>query len=133
MFSAVEHLILGHEEHYLSSEEHNAVDRTEWRKLLRSFSNAKTLWIDEGLVEVLSRCLELEDGEPPLDLLPELQELTYSGTGDTGGAFTSFIDARQNVDRPITLVRHSPSASPEPSSSVSITDANNKPGSNLDS
>jgi hypothetical protein len=79
MFSSVEHLTLGHEEHRLSSEEHNEVDRTKWRKLLRSFSSVKTLWIAEGLVGELSCCLELEDGELPLELLPELQELTYSG------------------------------------------------------
>jgi hypothetical protein len=125
MLSAVEHLILGHEEHNQSSEEHNEVERTEWRELLRSFSNVKTLSIDKGLVEEVSRCLELEDGELPLDLLPELQELTYSGSGDTG-AFTSFVDARQNAGRPITVVGPSPSPGPIPSSSASITPANNE-------
>ena len=108
-FSAVEHLTFVHTVHSRSSEEHNEVDRTEWRKLLRPFRNVKTLWIDEGLVEQLSRCLELEDGELPLELLPELQELTYSGSGNTGDSFTSFIETRQNADRGITLVRHSPS------------------------
>jgi len=67
--------------------------------------------VEDGLVEELSRCLRLEDGELPLELLPELQELTYFGSGDTGDAFTSFIDARQNAGRPVTLVRHSPSPS----------------------
>ena len=67
----------------------------------------KTLRIDNGLVEQLSRCLELEDGELPLELLPELQELTYSGSGNTGDAFTSFINARQNAGRPVTLVLES--------------------------
>jgi hypothetical protein len=62
-----------------SSEEHNEVDRTEWRKLLRPFSNVKTLRIEKGLVKDLSRCLELEDGEFPLELLPELQELSIMG------------------------------------------------------
>ena len=40
IFSAVENLILEHEVHGQSSEEHNEVDRTEWRRrnLLRSFS-----------------------------------------------------------------------------------------------
>jgi hypothetical protein len=43
--------------------------------------NVKTLHIDDGLVEELSRRLELEllyDREFHLDLLPELQGLTYS-------------------------------------------------------
>jgi hypothetical protein len=39
MFSAVEHLTLSSDAHSQSSEEHNEVERTEWRKLLRSFSN----------------------------------------------------------------------------------------------
>ena len=110
LFSVVEHrLAFKHEEHSRSSEEHNEVDRSEWRKLLRPFRNVKTLWISNGLVEQLSRCLGLEDGELPLELLPELQELTYSGSGNTSDAFTSFIDAHRNADRAITVVRHNPS------------------------
>jgi hypothetical protein len=105
ILSAVEHLTLAHEVHGRSSEEHNEVDRAEWRKLLRSFSNVKTLRIEDGLVRELSRCLPLEDGEHPLELLPELQELTYSGSGDANDAFISFIDARQNAGRPVTLVK----------------------------
>ena len=105
VFSAVEHLTLEHDVHSQSSEEHNEVDRTEWRKLLRPFTSVNTLWIEDGLVDELSRCLEFKDGELPLELLPELQELGYSGSGDTGGAFTSFIDARQNASQPVTLVR----------------------------
>ena len=105
IFSAVEHLSLSHRVHSQSSEEHNEVDRTEWHKLLRSFSNVKTLQIDDGLVGELSRSLRLEDGEHPLELLPELQELTYSGSGNTNDAFTSLVNARQNAGRPITLIK----------------------------
>ena len=105
LFSAVEHLTLEHEVHSQSSEEHNEADRTEWRRLLGSFRNVKTLHIAEGLVEELSRCLGLGNGEVPLEVFPELQELTYPGSGNTGDAFTSFIDARQNAGRPVTLVR----------------------------
>ena len=104
MFSSVEYLVLHHRAHNQSSEEHNEVDRTEWRNLLRPFSNVKTLRVGEGLFKDLSRCLELEDGEFPLELLPELQELRYYGSSDTGGAFTSFIDTRRNAGRPVTLV-----------------------------
>jgi hypothetical protein len=105
LFSAVEHLTLEHEVHTRSSEEHNEADRTEWRQLLGSFRNVKTLRIAEGLVEEVSRCLELDDGEFPLELLHELQELTYIGSGNTGDVFTSFIGARQDAGRPLTLVR----------------------------
>ena len=105
IFSAVEHLTLTHKFHTWSSEEHNEVDRTEWRKLLRSFSNVKTLRIDDGLVGELSRCLLLEDGEYPLELLPDLQELTFLGSGNNNDTFTSFIDARQNAGRPVTMIK----------------------------
>jgi hypothetical protein len=106
MFSAVEHLTLEHEVHDWSSEEHSEVDRIEWRYFLSSFSNVKTLHIDDGqhgLVEELSRCLQSDDGELSFELLPELQELKYSGSYDTYGTFTSFIDIRQNIGRPVTL------------------------------
>ena len=102
IFTTVEHLTLEHYVHSRSSEEHNEVDRIEWRKLLGSFSNVKTLRVHRGLVGELSRCLRLDDGEHPLKLLPELQELTYSGTNY---AFTAFIDARQKAGRPVTLIK----------------------------
>ena len=115
-FSAVEHLALQHEVHSLSSEEYNEVDRIEWRSLLSSFSNVKTLRVNDGIVEELSRCLGSgDDGGLPLELLPELQELhTYSGSADAAGgdAFTPFINARQNAGRPVTLVPHDPSEPP---------------------
>ena len=104
MLSAVEHLGLGHREHNKSSEEHNEADPTEWRKLLRSFKNVKALRIGEGLVEELSHCLELDDGELSLELLPELQELSFPLDDNNSDAFTSFIYARQNAGRPVTLV-----------------------------
>jgi hypothetical protein len=105
IFYAVEHLTLAHQVHGRSSEEHNEVERAEWRKLLASFSNVKTLRIEDGLVRELSRCLPLEDGEHSLEVLPELQELTYSGSGNANDAFTSFIDARQNAGHPVTLIK----------------------------
>ena len=105
IFSAVVRLVLQHRVHNGSSEEHNEVDRTEWRKLLRPFRNVKTLCIRNVVVKDLSRWLESEDGEPPLELLPDLQEIEYYGRGDTGNAFASFIDARRNAGRPVTVVR----------------------------
>ena len=105
IFSTVEDLTLVHKVHSWSSEEHNKVDRTEWRKLLTSFSNVKTLRIEDGLVGELARCLPSGDGEHPLELLPELQELTYTWSGNANDEFTSFIDARQNAGRPVTLIK----------------------------
>ena len=112
MFSAVEHLTLNHKSPGRSPGLHIEADRTDWRKLLGTFRNVKTLRVDNGLVEELSRCLQLDNGELPLELLPELHELTYSGSDDTGDAFTSFIDARLNAGRPITLVHRN--SSPDP-------------------
>ena len=138
LFSAVEHLTLQHDVHSQSSEEHNEADRTEWRRLLGSFRNAKTLRINEGLVEELSRCLKLDSGELPSELLPELHELTYYGSGDTSDAFASFVDARQDVGHPLTLVRRSPSPESDRSSSVSSLERPSTPsasdgkGSDLD-
>jgi hypothetical protein len=105
IFSTVEDLTLSYKVHSRSSEEHNEVDRTEWHKLLSSFSNVKTLRVHRGLVGELSRCLRLDDGEHTLELLPELQKLTYSGSGNANNAFTSFVDARQNAGRPVTLIK----------------------------
>jgi hypothetical protein len=114
VFSAVDRLILVYEEDGRSSEEdlEVEVDRTEWHKLLRPFSNVKYLRINHGLVEEFSRYLRLDDGELPPELLPELRDLTYSGSSNAGDAFTSFIDARRNAGHPVSLVRCSSSPSP---------------------
>jgi hypothetical protein len=105
ILSVVEQLSLVHRVRSWSSEEHSEVERTEWRKLLRSFTNVKTLRVHHGLVKELSRCLQLDDGEHPLELLPELQSLAYSGSGNANDAFTSFIDARKNAGLPVTLIK----------------------------
>lgn len=63
IFLAVEHPTLEQKECSQLPEDHNKVDRTKWRKLLRPFRNVKTLRIEDGLIEGLSRCLELDGGE----------------------------------------------------------------------
>jgi hypothetical protein len=106
IFAAVEDLTLAHVVHSQSSQERDEVDRAEWLKLLKSFRNVKTLLIEDALVEKLSRCLRSEDGED-LELLPELRELTYSRLNkdeDDDDEFTSFIHARENTGRPVTLI-----------------------------
>jgi hypothetical protein len=104
MFSAVEHLTLEYEARSQSFEEHNEVNPIEWRRILRSFSNVKTLRVEYGLDEEIAHCLRLDDGELPLDLLPELHELIYSRSSHSDNEFASFITSRQNAGRPITLV-----------------------------
>jgi hypothetical protein len=131
IFSEVEHLTLEHKECSWHSEEHNEVDCTKWHKLLDSFRNAKTLHISDGLVEELSCCLQLDDEELPLEVLPELKELTYSGNSNTGDGFTSFIDACQNAGRPVTLV-HSSNQRPLESSFEASTITSSEAGDNVD-
>jgi hypothetical protein len=123
VFSAMEHLILDHKEDSRSSEEdlEVEVDRTEWHKLLRPFSNVKYLRVNHGLVEEFSRYLRLDDGELPPEFLPELQELTYFGSSNDGDAFTSFIDARQSAGHLVSLVRRSLSPPPPPPSAPAST------------
>jgi len=100
-FSAVEHLTLSAMSPVLL-EGQNEVDETQWRKLLKSFGNVKSLLVGGELVEEVSRCLRSEDGELPLELLPELRELSYAGKG---GAFAGFVNARQVAGHPVHLVR----------------------------
>ena len=108
VLSVVEGLVLGYEEHDLSSEQHNEVNHTQWCDLLRPFSGVKVLHVAGGLIRKLSHSLRLGDGQPPLELLPQLQELIYYKENDPGDAFTSFIDARQNAGRSVALIRNPP-------------------------
>jgi hypothetical protein len=49
--------------------------------------------------------LRVDDGgQHPVELLPRLQELAYSQAGNVRDVFVSFIDARQNMGRPVTLI-----------------------------
>ena len=70
----------------------------------KTLSVAKTRFVDDGLINELSRSLQLGDGELPLEVLPELQELRYFASGDTGDIFTTFIDVYQNAGRPVAPV-----------------------------
>ncbi|KAH9981810.1 hypothetical protein BJV74DRAFT_887316 [Russula compacta] len=103
VFSAVERLTIEYKRHSISSEWNNEADRTQWRELFRSFSNVKTLRVDDGIVTQLSDSLRSDDGESPMDVLPELKELSYPASG--GDPFTAFIDARQKAGHPVTLDR----------------------------
>ncbi|KAH9953956.1 hypothetical protein BC827DRAFT_1245653 [Russula dissimulans] len=105
VFSAVEHLTLEYGRYLTSSEWHNEADGAQWRELLRSFSSVKTLRVDKELVGQLSRSLQSDDGESPLELLPELKELSYLAPRDIGDVFGAFIDARLNAGSPVALVR----------------------------
>ena len=101
--SAVEDLTLEYGRHSISLEWNNEAHRTQWRELLRSFGNVKTLRVDNYLAMQVSHSLRL-DGEPPLEVLPELKELIFSAGIYSSGAVTAFIDARQIAGHPVDLV-----------------------------
>jgi hypothetical protein len=103
LLSAVERLTLSHEEHSQLSEWHNEVDHTQWRQLLRPFSNLNTFCVQNELVERIADSLQTNSGEPPLELLPTLKELGYTGGDDARDAFTPFMDERQVAGHPVNL------------------------------
>ena len=101
VFSAVEHLDLRYSRHNISSEWNNQADLLHWREVLGSFGKVKTLRVEYGLVEQVSRAIQPE-GDSPTELFPELQELSYSRRV-VSRAFALFIDARQKAGRPLTV------------------------------
>jgi hypothetical protein len=103
ILSGVEKLTLIYGEHYRSSEWHNEVDRTQWHQLLRPFSNLKTLYVENGLVGKLARSLHTDDGDPPPELLPNLEKVGYSGGQVAQKALTPFIDERRVTGHPVKL------------------------------
>ena len=107
VLSSVEQFTLSYVEHSQSIEWHNNIDRTQWRGVLRSFGNLKTLHIQNTLAGRLSRSLQIDDGESPVELLPNLTELGYYGD-DARDAFTPFIDGRQVAGHPVNLTKVNP-------------------------
>jgi hypothetical protein len=103
LFSAVEDLTLDYKVQNLSSDWRNQADRRRWRELLGSFRNVKTLRVHHGLVEELSRSLRL-DGEPPLEILPDLKELVCPMESIDNGEFTTFIHEREVAGQPVNLI-----------------------------
>jgi hypothetical protein len=88
-----------------SSQWQDEVDRSRWRGLFRSFSNVKNLHVETDVGDYgIGHSLRTEYGEQPLELLPNLEEVSYSGSDDEN-AFTPFINEREVVGRPVRLTR----------------------------
>jgi hypothetical protein len=105
VFSAVEHFTLRYDRGFISPGQNEEADRAQWRELLGSFGNVKTLHVEDyELVLELSHALRPCEGESPTKLLPELQELSYPADGFSCKPFTHFIDARQKAGRPVTMI-----------------------------
>jgi hypothetical protein len=90
---------------------HDEVNRTQWRGIFRSFSNVRKLHVETKLVmgdacQGLGHSLCTEDGEQPLELLPNLEEVICSGKDDEY-AFTPFINEREAVGRSVRLTLQS--------------------------
>jgi hypothetical protein len=81
--------------------QNGAIDDTTWHELLRSFVEVKELRIDNGLLEELSRALQMDEvlGVDP-GFLPNLQTIT-----GRENPFSLFIDTRQVVGRPVQFLR----------------------------
>ena len=104
LFSAADGLIL--QSHLWSGPGwHDGAGRMLWRDLLRPFINVKTLRVSSRLVTWLSDALQIDDEGSPIELLPELAELSYSSRPSLDNAFVSFIETRRNAGRPVTLLR----------------------------
>jgi len=103
-FSTVEHLTIEHGGIFRSSEPPNEDDLIQWRELLGSFDNMKTLSMSGGLVGEFAFTLK-SDGGLPLELEPELKDLLCPVGQDASHsrAISSFIDTHQNPWRSRTL------------------------------
>ena len=104
-FTEAESLILEHETSFRWHTE--SPGRALWRELLRPFHNVKVLHVTSNLTEELSRSLRPDYGESPIELLPELEFLSYSASSydaATDESFQPFIHVRQNVGFPVILV-----------------------------
>ena len=101
--SEVERLTLSYVRQNMSLEWNIQADPTHWRKFLGSFDKVKTLHVDRGFVEQVSRALQLGEEESPMELLPELQELSHFESGAFPNAFTRFVDARRKAGHLITV------------------------------
>ena len=78
------------------------IDSARWHDLLRSFTiGVKTLRIDDALTEELARALQVNEVGLDPGLLPNLQSITAKDN-----MFTSLIDTRQVMGRPVQFVRY---------------------------
>ena len=90
-------LFYHHLEKEISRELRNGgIDSATWHDLLRSFIGMTELGIDDMLLEELSRALQVDEVGSDPGFLPNLQYIQGNNN-----LFTSFIDTRQVVGRPV--------------------------------
>jgi hypothetical protein len=105
VFSVVEQVAFSYQDPFNLQEWRagNRVTRSQWHGLLRPFVNAKTILVQGDLNRTFFRFLPSDDGEPPLDLLPSLEEVGYSGGGYYPDGITRFLNERKIAGHPVRL------------------------------
>ena len=78
--------------------ENGAIDGTTWHELLGSSIGVKELYINKRLLEELSRALQVDEVGSNPGFLPNLRSISARRN-----LFTSFIDDRQVVGRPVAF------------------------------
>jgi hypothetical protein len=76
--------------------QNGAVDAATWHGFLRSFIGLKALRVDDGVVEELSRVLQVDGVGSDPGFLPNLRHIIASRN-----PFTSFIHTRRTVGHPV--------------------------------
>ena len=104
VFSTVDHLTLEFLRYPILNAAANTINRVQWRELLRSFGSVKTLYVDDDFLGQISDSLCVRSGESPMDPLPQLKELEYYPGGAKKKDFKSFINARKDINDPISVV-----------------------------
>ena len=103
LFSTVVDLTLDYRSQKLSLDRHNQTDRTQWRELLRSFRNVRTLRVHDGLVGEVSRCLA-SDEEQASEIFPKLETLVCSMGSRDEKTFAQFVRDREVAGLPIDVI-----------------------------
>ncbi|KAH9971565.1 hypothetical protein BGW80DRAFT_445352 [Lactifluus volemus] len=101
VLSLIEKVAFSYDEHH-QSEWLDNVDQRQWRELLRPFTNVKTIHMKDGLISKIFPSLACDDGDP---LLPNAEEVGYSGGIDARDALTTFFNERQVSGHPVSLQR----------------------------
>ena len=95
--SCVEILSLYHANDVIPTEMRNgAIDSVTWHDFFRMFIGVKILNIDDALLEELSHALQVDEVGSDPGFLPNVQSIRARHN-----LFTSFIDTRQVVGRPV--------------------------------
>ena len=135
VFSEVMHLSVGicDKNHMLWSglPRFNQVDRAQWRDILRSINNVKKLYVEDGLIKEIAYALKVRDGEPTMEVLPDLKELICGARFDADhlfDTFAAFIEARQHAGHPVALISSSTHLFKQPSSDMMYSSEFQTPG-----